>query len=222
MVAGLLDSKYGILEHEDIMRINTYEFSEWLLENGASSNAVDWIARLLYDTGFQYEDGDVKRPNMEAGTAVLCVLRLLSTYKGAFLFVPSPGMGDAVIAPIYQVLCDRGVQFQFFHKVTRLELSADKTKIQRVHLDQQVRLESGPYSPLIQVGKLSCFPAQPVWKQIVDGDRKEAAGLNLESKWDQWPAAGTSVLESGVDFDQVVLALSLGSIKRLNEEPSVC
>ena len=36
---------------------------------------------------------------MEAGTALLCVLRLLAGYKGAFCYVPKPRMGEAVIAP---------------------------------------------------------------------------------------------------------------------------
>ena len=41
------------------------------------------------------------------------------------------GMGETVIAPLYEVLRRRGVRFEFFHRVERLELSAD----QRQRLD---------------------------------------------------------------------------------------
>src|SRR5262249_52478650 len=156
------------------------------------------------------KNGDVSDPNMEAGTAVICVLRLLANYKGAFLYVPRPGMGEAVIAPLYQVLRNRGGKFEFFHKVSRLELSASKTRVGRIHFDQQARLKDGTYRPLITVKGLDCFPAEPLWEQIEKGDEMKSSALNLETKWDQQrPPPGTRVLKFGKDneFEHVVLAL---------------
>ena len=34
------------------------------------------------------------------------------------------GMGDVVMAPLYQALRKRGVQFEFFHRVDALHLDA--------------------------------------------------------------------------------------------------
>jgi uncharacterized protein with NAD-binding domain and iron-sulfur cluster len=134
-------------------------------------------------------------------------------------------MGDAVIAPLYQVLLNRGVKFEFFHKVNRLELSDDRKRVERIHFNQQVLLKNGTYRPFITVKGLDCFPAEPLWEQIIGGDEMRSSELDLETKWDQRPPAGTRVLEFGNDkhFEHVVLALSLGAMKTFHkEDPGPC
>ena len=78
------------------------------------------ITRALYDTMFQYEEGDLQRPSYAAGTAVQVILRMFGCAKGAALWEMQAGMGEVVVAPLYQLLKSRGVDFRFFREVKQL------------------------------------------------------------------------------------------------------
>jgi len=122
-------------------------------------------------------------------------------------------MGDAVIAPIYQVLLRRGVRFQFFHRVTELAPSSDGTRVGAVHLVRQARPVDAEYAPLVDVDGLACWPATPRWDQLEDGAALAAAGVDFEDG--DGPAPEALRLEAGVDYDQVVLAVSVAAIPAL-------
>jgi uncharacterized protein with NAD-binding domain and iron-sulfur cluster len=170
---------------------------------------------------FQYIDGDVAQPSYAAGTAARVLLRLLTTYKEAMMWLVQSGMGEAVIAPLYERLVSQGVKFKFFRRVDRLELSSDKQRVERIHLARQVDFVDGDYEPTTVVGNLTCWPSEPLWKQIVDGGKMQAAGVNFESHWCQWPPAGSEVLQRASEFDDVVLAVSMGVFKPLNGEATL-
>jgi uncharacterized protein with NAD-binding domain and iron-sulfur cluster len=122
---------------------------------------------------------------------------------------------------MYQALLKRGVKFQFFHKVE--ELVPDGAQIGSIRMTQQVRLAGDAYDPLVPVKGLDCWPSEPLYDQI---DPAQAAllqekGINLESHWTDWPqvyrdAFGKELpavtLKRGVDFDQVVFGISIGSL----------
>src|SRR5262249_39090764 len=59
-----------------------------------------------------------------AGTILLAALRAAFSFRGAALYRPEGSIGDVVFAPLYEVLRRRGVRFEFFHRVERLELDA--------------------------------------------------------------------------------------------------
>jgi uncharacterized protein with NAD-binding domain and iron-sulfur cluster len=42
------------------------------------------------------------------------------------------GMGDTIFVPAYEALRNRGVDIQFFHRVKTLELSPDRSRIERI------------------------------------------------------------------------------------------
>ena len=200
------------------------DFRDWLVKHGADPQIVanGTFVRILYDTMFQYIDGDVAKASYAAGTAARVLLRLLTTYKEAMLWLIQSGMGEAVIAPLYQRLLAQGVRFKFFRRVDRLELSSDKRLVQRIHLARQADIVSGvDYQPTKVVAGLTCWPSEPLWNQIVDGEKMRAAGINFESHWCQWPSAGDEVLERGSDFDVAVLAIAMGAFKPLNPEPGL-
>ena len=44
-------------------------------------------------------------------------------YKSAIFWKMQAGMGDTIFTPLHQVLEKRGVRFEFFHRVDRLELA---------------------------------------------------------------------------------------------------
>jgi uncharacterized protein with NAD-binding domain and iron-sulfur cluster len=218
---GILSPDYGILEHGDLERVDNRDLRAWLVENGASASLVygSTLLRALYDLAFAYEGGRLEKPNFAAGTAVRAALRIVLTYKKAVLFLMQAGMGEAVVAPLYEVLAARGVRFAFFHKVTKLELSADRTKVARIRLAVQAATKSGaPYDPLIRVRHVWAWPSEPLWEQIADGDRLRDEGVDFESHWCSHTIAET-VLD---DFDDVVLGISLGAFKKLNDEPTMC
>ena len=80
------------------------------------------MVRGLYDLVFGYEDADPERPAVAAGVMVFLVGHVLFGYRGALFWKMTAGMGDVVIAPLYQVLRRRGVRFEFFHRVDGLHL----------------------------------------------------------------------------------------------------
>src|SRR5205814_2382127 len=55
--------------------------------------------------------------------------------------------------------------------------------------------------------------SEPLYEQIVEGDELKARGINLESRWADWPDREEIVLELGRDFDVVVLGIALGGLR---------
>ncbi|TFW22902.1 NAD(P)-binding protein [Duganella callida] len=234
----------GVVRHGfDV--INDIDFRDWLRKHGGDEQLCVNAApvRGFYDLIFAYEGGDFDKPNAEAGTLLRAMARIGLAYKGGIMFKMQAGMGDTIFTPLYQVLRARGVKFKFFHKVE--ELIPDGDAIGSIRLTSQVRLaQSGvssanrtrahvpmaeltpDYDPLVAVKGLDCWPSVPLYEQI---DKTQAALLlekqiNLESHWSDWPevyraAFGrdlpTVTLQRGVDFDQVVFGISVGSLPLL-------
>jgi uncharacterized protein with NAD-binding domain and iron-sulfur cluster len=202
--------------------IDQYDCREWLRMNGASERAVNSaFLRALYDLAFAYEDGDVHKPGIAAGQAVRGAVRAFFTYRAAFVWKMSAGMGDVVFAPFYEVLSRRGVRFEFFHRLTNLGLAKPTTGeatpyIETLSFDVQAEvLGGGEYQPLIDVRGLPCWPSKPDWRQLVDGQRLEAEKWRFESYWDKRKSS-TKTLHVSQDFNLVVLAVGAGAV------PIVC
>jgi uncharacterized protein with NAD-binding domain and iron-sulfur cluster len=202
---------------EGLARIDGEDYVAWLRRHGASEAAVrSPIVRGFYDTAFAYRHGDPARPAVAAGQALRGLLRFTFRYKGAIFWRMTAGMGDVVIAPLYQALRRRGVRFEFFHRVRSLHPAADGRSIATVRVGRQVRLvrPDAEYDPLIDVGGLPCWPAEPRYEQIAGGEALR--GHNLESVWDPWPDVEERLLTAGRDFDLLVFGISLGAV------PMVC
>jgi uncharacterized protein with NAD-binding domain and iron-sulfur cluster len=210
-----------------IADLDLMDFREWLTLCGAERDSVygSHIVEALYDSLLQYSEGDSRRPSYGAGIATQAVLRLYGTYRNAFAFEMQAGMGEIVVAPIYEVLKQRNVKFQFFHKLTRIELTAGKDAVSRLHFDKQVCLLQECYEPTLPPrpanGNLECWPDAPLWDQIKDGDKLAYDGVDFESHWCR-QNVGEVALQQGCDFDDVVLAIPLGAFKQLNEAPGPC
>jgi len=203
--------------------VDAQEFRAWLVAHGTTPAVAQrsFIVRALYDTMFQYEDGDLDRPSYAAGTAAQVILRMFGTTQGAALYEMQAGMGEVVVAPLYQLLRARGVQFRFFREVTRLELDPARRQVAQVHMKVQAEVLDGEYRPTFPFAGLDCWPAQPFWHQLRDGDALRDAGVDFESPWSAFAPAGAEVLQLGRDFDQVVLGICLGAFKKLNDDPTL-
>ena len=214
-----------LLGGASVIELDGLDFREWLSSKGAHRESVygSRIVESIYDTTMQFCDGDKRRPSFGAGTAAQVSMRLLGTYRGAFAYESSAGLGEVVIAPIYRVLQQRNVQFCFFHKLTRLELNAQRGGIAKMHFDRQVDLCSGTYDPTIpptpKFGNLECWPETPLWHQIENSDKLRC--LDLESYWCDQKVAPV-VLCQGIEFDDALLAIPIGAFKPLNAAPGPC
>ena len=204
--------------------IDEYDCREWLLANGAERSSIDSaFVRALYDLAFAFEHGDVTRPRIAAGQALRGALRAFFTYRGAFFWRMNTGMGDAVFAPYYEVLRRRGVRFEFFHKLTNVGLGpapAGRTQhVAALDFDVQAELRDGGYEPLIDVRGLPCWPAQPRYEQLVDGEELRARGGDFEAFAD--PTCSRQLrLRVGRDFDLVVLGVGVGAVPLVTRELS--
>ena len=187
---GLIERGFDVVNDEDLR--------EWLRRHGAQPITVDQspFVIALYDMAFGYKDGDIRTPNMAAGTAVHDMLRVFFTYRGAFTWKMQAGMGDTVFTPFYEVLKRRGVRFEFFHWVSKLGLSPDRRFVDTIEVIPQVRLKDGDYEPLVDVNGLGCWPAEPHWDQIVHGQgdarprRQPRVGCQSARPQAQGPAQG--------------------------------
>lgn len=216
----------GIFDDDILLRgfdvINDQDYSDWLGKHGCR---VPWspIVQGLYDTCFAYEKGVTGGPNspqkpnsasMEAGSTLRGALLLFFGYNGSYCYKMQSGMGDTIFTPLYLTLCHRGVKFRFFHQVTNLRVK-DST-IDAIDVNVQATVAGGAdYQPLKLVKGLSCWPNQPFFNQLAEGDELRNRGIDLESVWSGWTGKPIS-LRRGEDFDEVVLGISLGLL------PDIC
>ena len=206
----------GVLDDRD--------FRQWLQQCGAHPESISSApVRGLYDLCFAYTDGDsstFNTANFAAGTAVRCLLRIGMGYSGSVCYTMRFGMGEAVIAPLYEVLRSNGVRFEFFHRVDGLEIVGGK--VTTVNFTRQAATPAGHvYTPTETTPDgLPSWPRQPDFAQLVDGDvMKNTAGLNFESDLaPRWGGEQPETLDltkpewRGV---KVVLAISVGALRRI-------
>jgi uncharacterized protein with NAD-binding domain and iron-sulfur cluster len=205
-----------VVPRPDFTRIDDVDFRAWLTRHGAHPQTLESpLIRGLYDLGFAYEDGDTRRPRFAAGLALFLAMKLFFDYKGAIFWKAAAGMGDIAVAPLYEALRARGVRFAFFHRVDALRLSADRGSVAAIELGCQARLKPGHarYEPLVRVRGLPCFPAAALADQLAT-----AAAHDLESASASRDGERPVTLVAGEDFDDVILATSLGIVPQICAE----
>ncbi|MCB9676262.1 MAG: NAD(P)-binding protein [Alphaproteobacteria bacterium] len=189
-----------------------YDLMEWLRRHGARDAEVfDGPAvRAFYNLAFAYPDGRSGwgRGSVAAGAAIRSMLRMLLTYRGAPLYEMTAGMGDTVFVPLFEVLRDRGVRLELFHRVDALRVRDGA--VDAVDLGVQARW-TGAYDPLVEVAGLRTWPERPLEAQldaIAPGDLEDPDG----------PVLSTRTLRRGRDFDAVVLAIPVPVLPRIAGE----
>src|SRR5258708_5697193 len=211
--------------------INDQNFYEWFMKHGTVSDGTQVTAQSIlmqfgYTACFAYEDGDATSPvtpkkpiqgaaNIEAGTMLRGGMRLFMTYHGALDWIFQAGAGDILAAPMYEVLMRRGVKIELFQKVKKLVVPTDSKSIQAIQMERQVTLNVGQYQPLIYIKGLPCWPSEPLYPQIVEGQELQDRHVDLESFWTDWHGTDYQ-LNAGTDFDDVILAIPVGAL------PTIC
>jgi uncharacterized protein with NAD-binding domain and iron-sulfur cluster len=224
-VRGII--RFGLIaDPRGFEAIDDYDCREWLKLNGAAQRSVDSaFVRALYDLAFGYENGDVTRPRIAAGQALRGAVRAFFTYRGAFFWKMQAGMGDVVFAPLYEVLRRRGARVEFFHRLRNVGLATgtqlvpgERPHVKQLDFDIQAELvEGAEYQPLVDVHGLPCWPSEPDYRQLVEGERLREDRVQLESHWET-RHAGSKTLTVGEHFDFVVLAVGLGAVPHVGRE----
>jgi uncharacterized protein with NAD-binding domain and iron-sulfur cluster len=196
--------------------INDEELSDWLERHGAEIDREHFernspFLRGVYDGSFAFVKGDTQNPNMAAGRAIQGAIRCLFHYNGAVLWRLQAGMGDAVIAPLYEVLKQRGVRVAFFHAVEEVRPSADGKRVEAIETVPQVEVRGDGYAPLVDVDyeakPLRCWPDRPLFDQLVGGDTQKVREADFEHAIDPLGGRERRTLVAGRDFDVAILAV---------------
>lgn len=225
-ICGLLED--GVL-FKGFHSIDNYEWSSWMHKHGASNLAIDSpLTRGMYSAIFGFHKGDTKGfvegdwryRAVAAGVIIHGMLRFVFTYKGALFWEMQASMGETVFTPLYQCLKERGVKFEFFRRVKNLALSEDKSSIASITLGHQVTLkpEYAEYNPLINIKGINCWPSEPFYEQLEQGEELKEQKINLESAWSPWQDIQEQTLTVKNDFDLVLLGISVGALKYICKE----
>jgi uncharacterized protein with NAD-binding domain and iron-sulfur cluster len=216
-MGGLVDEV--VLGRAPREELDENDLRDWLVDNGAEAEGVERspFLRALYTTMFQYVEGETSLPNYGAGTAAQVVLRMLGTYKGAAVWKPNAGLGEALISPLYQALVARGVRFAFFHKLERVELSADGGAVARLHFARQAEVAQD-FKPTFEFDGLTCWPDSPPGGLA----KPEKPEDDFESRWCTRKVKPDLVLNQGEHFDEAILAIAGGAFKSLGRDLGPC
>ena len=217
--ANVLENGYDQLDDQD--------WGDFLTANGASAMTLtSSLAINTINLSYQNPHGDTTRqPVMAAGAYLHWTLRSFA-YLGYAVYAFAAGTGETIIAPIYEVLQKRGVKFHFFHKVEALHIGtmAGNAAIASVDIGVQATLKNGAdYQPLIPVKDLPCWPPTPLYDQLVQGAElakgaPDGYAYDLESWWTPWQPVEKITLTAGVDYDELVFAISIGAVPYICDE----
>lgn len=198
-------------------RIDNLDYREWIARHGAGSRVLDSVVvRFFYTGTFANLAGPWgEGGRLAAGTALRFVLASAG-YKGSFVYQFKAGTGDTMIMPFFEVLSARGVKFEFFREVKSVERpAAAGGPVERVVVAEQVTLRNEVYDPTVRVKGLKAWPAKPLYEQIDPAQAEELRerDVDLESPWADWEPPVVRTLERGRDFDEVILALPVGTLR---------
>ncbi len=199
--------------------IDGEDLRAWILKHGALPTTA-WSAPLAtwYNAIAAYEQGDPMRPNMSAGMGLRGILRLGLTYQGAFSFQLSCEVGDSLIAPLSQVLHDRGVKTWYFHRVWDVTPDATGAGIAAIALERQADLAAGDpagYQPFMHLPNgRPVWPDEPLREQLKNPPPEDMDLLSFYA-----PRTGPTVtLERGRDFDVAIYAMPVATARWLAKD----
>lgn len=196
----------GVLSPDfDLDELDRKNYLTWLKDHGAAPDALkSSTAKSVAHILFAYPHGDTaKQPSLSTASWLNWIFRSLLG-RGDYFYFLGAGTGETVILPLYLYLCEREVQFAFFHKL--VGVGSGGSTLDRLSFQRQAQTSGTPYDPLVVLpghGPVRVWPAKPVWSRLAQPDE----GEDLEA-WEPTPIhVPLETLERGQDFDYVVWAL---------------
>ncbi len=219
-IKGILEDVYDAdTKTFDFKKINKYDYREWLAKQGAPIWLVNSVIVRFFYTGTFANLVNENGGAVAAGTALQFFAKS-SGYKGSFVYQMVYGTGDVMVMPLYEVLKSRGVKFKFFHKIDQVHYTAGA--IETISYSQQVELTVPEYNPVKKIihDTLSVWPSEPLYDQInpKEVERLKAGKVNLEDPWADWKDYRQGQLTKGIDFDEVILGIPVGTLKTICSE----
>jgi len=204
----------------DFGKIDNYDYRQWLATQGAPQWLVDSVIVRFFYTGTFANLVNEEGGAVAAGTALQFFAKSVG-YKGSFVYQMVYGTGEVLIMPLYEVLKNRGVKFKFFHRIEQIHYS-DSESVESISYAEQVQLAVPEYNPVLNImnDTLSAWPAEPLYDQInpIDANKLKEGKINLEDPWANWEDYKNGVLKKGVDFDEVILGIPIGTLKTICSE----
>ena len=99
-----------------------------------------------------------------------------------------------------------------------LGVNGDNDAIDSIQIMPQVSLTVDQYDPLVIVKGLPCWPNQPNWDQLEDGEALRQQGINFEQGCAVTPDQQPILLEKGRDFDLVILGIPIAANRKITRE----
>ena len=188
--------------------LDRLDFREWMESHKVVPGfdiANSAIMQVPYDGVFAYEGWDQSRPRLSAGMAARGLLKLATDYQRSVFYEMNAGMGEAVFAPMFEVLRARGVKVEFFAHVDEARMTG--TSVEEVVYSRQAEVLAGAegYDPLETVRGIRCWRQHPDPAQLEPESPALAEDPNHDSSHRRIGEAIT--LRAGADFDWVVCAL---------------
>lgn len=220
-IKGILEDVYNPdTQGFDFGKINKYDYREWLGMQGAPGWLVDSVIVRFFYTGTFANLVNDNGGAVAAGTALQFFAKSAG-YKGSFVYQMVYGTGDVMVMPMYEVLKNRGVTFKFFHKIEQVHYAATGA-IENISYSEQVQLAVSEYNPVKKINDdtLSVWPSEPLYDQLNPNDveRLKAGKVNLEDPWADWTDYKQGQLKKGIDFDEIILGIPLGTLKTICSE----
>jgi hypothetical protein len=190
--------------------IDGEDFRGWLRRHGGTEESINSAyIKCWYDAVVAYDDGDPSNPSISAAVTLYAGFRALATYKGNFAFQMRHEVGDGVIAPLVQALVNRGVTFQFLHRVRDVVPGTDaagRPVVQEIVLEPQL---PGRALTRLFVENAAGRPVWPDSPQVAGGLPVGLDPADLESFYTGDSGARWTLRRAAVEdgFDEVVFAL---------------
>ena len=193
--------------------LNAMDMRAWLSKHGAhKATTQSALVNAIYDLAFAAVNGaDDSEGSLAAGVSFRAQMEMAVGYRNAPLFRMAAGTADTVFTPLYDVLIDRGVDIQFFSRVTALKTSNGQLSELTI-ATQAVTIDGAPYRPLRRVKlandkSLDSWPNQPLWDQLKGGTKLKQDAVDFDYSGCKITAGLPTVLKADSDFDIAISAL---------------
>jgi hypothetical protein len=235
LIDFVLTLVYGILRDDalagQIAKLDDWDFAEWLSHHGVQAETRDSpLVKAWYDSVAAYENGDPAKPRLSTAAVLQTVVPALVAYRGSFAFQMKAEVGECFIAPVYEALRLRGVEFRFLHELREIVPDATGARIERLIFDVP-RLPSLPpgsaeaalqsYAPLAEF-TLTSGAKRVYWPPEPKSPFSFVGGIDIDRPLPLRPfgpareevrrEVGTQV---GAHFDRVVFAIPHGVVPRV-------